>query len=68
MYKDTTYTVPNMKRYTLQTSTVGTVASGTTAITDWMYGGCPITSIVIPSTVTSIGIIYTLVSLNYSPK
>lgn len=46
-----------MKRYTLQTSTVGTLASGTTIINDWMFTGCPITSITIPNTITSIGIL-----------
>ena len=53
---DNNYVVPNMRRYTLQTSTVATVASGTTALIDCVFTGCPITSITIPNTVTSIGI------------
>lgn len=53
---DNNYVVPNMRRYTLQTSTVATVASGTTALIDCVFIGCPITSITIPNTVTSIGI------------
>jgi len=53
-----------MKRYTLQTLNVVNIASGTTAITDWKFGGCPITSITIPNTVTSIGIIIILVYIH----
>ena len=55
--KDANYNVAGMKRYALQTLTAVTLSNGTTAITDWMFTGCPITSIIIPSTITSIGIL-----------
>ena len=45
-----------MKQYRLQASVVGTVPTGTTNITDFMYYGCPITNITIPTSVIFIGL------------
>ena len=45
---------PGMKRYTIQTLTSVTIPAGTTSIGYSAYMSCPITSIIIPSSVTRI--------------
>ena len=52
--EDTSYAVSGMKRYTLQTLTSVTVATGTTSIGTAQFYGCPISTITIPTSVTSI--------------
>jgi len=54
LIEDLTYNVSGMKRYTLQTLTSVTVATGTISISIARYFGCPISTITIPTTVTSI--------------
>ena len=51
---NTSYTVPGMKQYTLQTLTSVSIPNGAVSISWGAYYSCPISSIVIPATVTMI--------------
>ena len=62
---DTAYAVsnPGMKRYTMQTLTAVTIPAGTTSIDGGAYLLCPMTSVVIPTSVTIIGFLLLLLLL-----
>jgi hypothetical protein len=52
---DTSYSDVGMKQYTLRASVAVTVPTGISNIDNYMYYGCPMTNVTIPTSVKSIG-------------